>query len=403
MKPTNNTSSAEPDFTHPSPRSEPLRSILWCAINEGATDIHFDPIPKGKLVRFRVDGAIHEKLTVPREQCSRLLNQVKVAANLGIEKILAPEEAQILFQTDLGDHSIRVSTVPVANREAIHLHFEEASTRLIGLPEIGLGDEDLAIVQAALNTGRGMILVGGLTAAGKSTTLYALATALDVKSKITVSIEDPVELRLPGLRQIEVREKRGLTVAEGIRVALRMDPDAIAVGEIRDEESAAVAIRAALSGRLVTASVHAQNPAAMLDALQQLSVPPYVLGRAVSLLIVQDLVRKLCPACAGKVAILPDQAQLYESAQIEPPTHVYVSTGCEKCHHYGYRGRIGVFEVVRVDEQLRQAIALGALSSGEDDALGRACAQTLAADALQKASTGITSIDEALPMCLLRH
>ena len=374
---------------------EPLISILTDAIKEGATDIHLDPYDEGKHVRYRVDGVIHDKTPVPMSMRQRLLNQVKVLVDLDIDKSFVPEEGFISLEIDGVQHDMRVTIAPIADREAIHFRFLSSDRSLRDLTEIGMRDEDLEIIQQVIDAPYGMILVAGGTGAGKTTTLYSLANVLKSKRLVVTSIEDPVEFRLPHVRQLEVREKHGFAMHDGLRVILRMDPDVIVIGEIRDESSATTAARAGLSGQLVMATIHSRNPTMAVDALNSMNVPRYVIGGALRLIIQQNLVLRLCRNCRREVEVTREARDLFERHQVAVPQALHEAVGCSQCGDYGHKGRIAVFELTPVDLALGQEIAGGIgtkeLSSRFRDARSRSMGQ----DILHKVADGEVSLDVA--------
>jgi len=374
---------------------DPLLGILTEAIKEGATDIHLDPFDSGKYVRYRIDGVIHEKPPVPTSMRQRLLNQVKVLVDLDIDKSFVPEEGFISLEVGEVQHDMRVTIAPIGDREAIHFRFLSSDRNLRDLAEIGMRNEDLETVQQVIDAPYGMILVAGGTGAGKTTTLYSLASILKSRSLVVTSIEDPVEFHLPHVRQLEVREKHGFTMYDGLRVILRMDPDVIVIGEIRDEQSATTAARAGLSGQLVMATIHSRNPTMAVDALNNMNVPRYVIGGALRLIIQQTLVLRLCRNCTREAEVTGETRELFERNDMPVPQSVHEAVGCSQCGDYGHKGRIAVFELTPVDQALGQDIAggIGArdLSSRFRDARNRSMIQ----DILHKVADGDVSLDVA--------
>lgn len=375
--------------------SEPLQSIIRNAIEERATDVHLDPYENGKLVRFRIDGIVHEKEPIPIEYRKRILNQVKILTDLNIDKSFTAQEAFFTIKHEGIQHDIRVTIVPVDNRDAIHFRFLSAALLAPKINEIGLESDNLQLIQETLKSPSGLILVSGGTGAGKTTTMYSLADSLDLHSSIAASIEDPVEYRNAYIRQIEVDEEHGITMYEGLRTILRMDPDIILVGEIRDEASAVTAARAGLTGRLVIATIHARNAAMAIGALQHHSVPRFVVGGALRLVIQQDLVRRLCRECAQpSKPDLPTQ-KLFAQYTASVPNQIYEPVGCDRCKGYGYRGRIGIFEVTQIDQELGQDIA----SDLPQKEITKRCSlmrpHDSIVDVLRKVAQGIISVEVA--------
>jgi len=374
---------------------EPLLHVLIEAIDEGATDIHLDPYEGGKHVRYRVDGVIHEKTPIPISMRQRLLNQVKVLIDVDIDRSFVPEEGFVSLEIDGVEHDVRVTIVPVGDRDAIHFRFLSANRNLRGLGDIGMRGEDAEIVQRVIDAPYGMILLAGGTGSGKTTTLYSLANALKPQNLVVTSIEDPVEFRLPHVRQLEVREKHGFTMYEGLRVLLRMDADVVLIGEIRDEPSATTAARAGLSGQLVLATIHARNASMAVDALSNMNVPRYVIGGALRLIVQQTLVLRVCRACAREVDLTAEGRELFESHQLPVPQTVKEAVGCKECRDYGHRGRIGVFELTSIPHSLGQDIAAGLgtkeLSARFEEIRNRSIVQ----DVLYKVGDGDVSLSVA--------
>ncbi len=368
--------------------AEPLAGLLNRIITDRASDLHIDPVYEGVTIRFRINGIIRTAPTMPLELGERLLNQIKVAANLKLDGNMVPQEGLILLRDGGKSHDLRVTTAPILNREAAHLRFISADWRIDSLNQLGLSEHQLESISRERDAGSGLTLIAGSTGCGKTTTLYALVNAFDLTHKIGTSIEDPIEFRLDGLRQIEVNEEHGMTMSEGLRTLLRMDPDVIVVGEIRDEESAVIASRAALSGRMVMATIHAPDAAGAVLALENQGVPPYILGGALRLVIVQDLVPQLCPGCRKEIPISPELRSLYEEHEMESPEVEFQRNGCEACNGYGISGRIGVFQVATVDKAMGYEIGCGVSQHNLGVMFAKAGSKSLVHDALEKAALG---------------
>jgi len=377
----------------------PLADVVERAVNESATDIHIDMWGYEAVLRFRVDGAIQDKGRISYEEARRLINQIKVAANMDLATVLTRQESHFRWQREDRCRDIRATVVATAPRhEAAHL-------RLLTLPEqwrdvrnLGLGDREFQIIENVLRHPRGLVLIAGPTGSGKTTTLYSLTGLTDLRNQIAASIEDPAEFDLPYVRQLEINERRGFTMQEGLRTILRIDPDIVLVGEIRDAASATIAARAALVGRLVMATIHARDAATAIRAMRYLSVPDYVLGCALRLVIAQDLVRKLCPHCAQRRPVTGYERKLFESVQMAAPDAVYDPTGCDRCFRHGYRGRTGVFQVVGIDEELAHWLSAGQPVQALRDRITTLGARSLLSQGLEKAAKGITSMQELAPL-----
>jgi len=371
---------------------EPLVGILAEAIRERATDIHVDPYDEGKHERYRVDGLIHEKTPIPISMRQRLLNQVKVLINVSIDKSFVPQEGFFSLEIRGIQHDVRVTIAPVSDREAIHFRFLSSHSNLRDLGSIGMRASDQQTVQRVIEAPYGMVLVAGGTGSGKTTTLYALANMLRLRNLIVTSIEDPVEFRLPRVRQLEVSEKHGFAMYEGLRVILRMDPDVIVIGEIRDRQSATTAARAGLSGQMVMATIHARSPLMAVNALHSMDVPRYMIGGALRLIIQQNLVPRLCPECARYVELTTEARELFARNEVPIPKTVKEAVGCGKCRGYGHRGRIAVFELTPIGRSLGQAVAAGIGTDELSSRFADARSGSMIQDVLRKVADGDVSM-----------
>ncbi len=387
------TQSAAPELP------EPLRGFLERAIDERSTDLHFDEWEDGALVRFRVDGAVHVKERLTRGQADRVINQVRVAAELDIDTVRAPVEGHFRVRSGDRERNVRVTLVPTASRtHSAHLRLLTAPEDWRDIRRLGLAERDLEAIESAMRNPHGLVLAAGLTGSGKTTTLYALACLGEREQRIVVSIEDPVEFDLPRVRQLEVNESQGLTMEAGLRALLRMDPDILIIGEVRDRDSATIAAQAAMAGRLVLATVHGRDAAAAVESLHYLTVPNYVIGGALRLVIGQSLVRRVCEQCASTRPPAEYERALFKRARVPVPDAVREAAGCTDCNGYGYRGRIGVFEVVPIDDELGHWIARGQPQHAIRERFAAVSHGTIAADALRKAAAGLTSVREAMPL-----
>lgn len=379
---------------------DPLNTFILNAIYEEATDIHLHIVDGGMLVLFRVDGIVHEKRRLSREEGRRLLNQIKAAADLNISKSFAPQEGQMRWRDDdQQEKNIRVTIVPVSGEECAHLRILSMPEKDLEIANLGFSDEHLQSVTEALSSLSGLVLVTGITGSGKTTTMYSMTSSQDLNSLVAFSIEDPVEFRLPNSQQLEVNEDHGLTMYQGLRTILRMDPDLIMVGEIRDRDSAIVTARAAMSGRLVLATVHGQDAAAAVDALHYLGVPYYIISNSLRLIVAQKLIRKLCPACAEAREPYAEENDVFERAGIEIPKQIFDPVGCEQCNGYGYKGRIGIFETAVITPEAAHKIASGVHNEQLRQHFRDSGIVPLAIDGITKVAKGITSTQELFQRC----
>jgi type II secretory ATPase GspE/PulE/Tfp pilus assembly ATPase PilB-like protein len=376
-----------------------LHSLLWNAIIEKATDVHLHCVPDGVRVLHRVDGIIHPKLRLSPGDGRRLLNQLKSAAGLTVVRAYAPLEGQIVWPDEDRKWEIRVTFTPVGDQVSAHLRFLSARRDEWDLPNLGLLHTDQERISTSIRSLNGLVLVTGATGSGKTTTMYSLASLMDLQTTTAYSIEDPVEFRLPYAQQIEVDEVHGLTMHEGLRTILRMDPDLILVGEIRDPDSAIVAARAALSGRLVLATIHAQDAAGAVDALHYLGVPHHIIGSSLRLVIAQNLVRCLCPRCALPREADEGEKELFGRFSLALPENLQQTTGCGECNWYGYQGRTGIFEVAAIDDELTELISAGVSHRDLSHEVRRKGIRSMTHNGLEKAALGITTVEELARVC----
>ncbi len=378
---------------------DPLKTLIWNAVLEKATDVHLHSVPEGLRVLHRVDGMIHPKRVLPRVEGRKLLNQLKSAAGLTIVRSFAPIEGQIVWPDEDMRWEIRVTLTPVRDRESAHLRLLSVPRDEWDMSGLGLSITDQDKVSSIVHSPNGLVLITGATGSGKTTTMYSLASLMDLRTTTTYSIEDPVEFKIPYIQQIEVDERHGLTMHEGLRTILRMDPDLILIGEIRDADSALVAARAALSGRLVLATIHAQDAAGAIDSLHYLGVPYHVIGSSLRLVIAQNLIRCLCPNCTGSRETSDQERELFTQNRMEPPENLAQTIGCPECHGYGYQGRTGAFEVATMDDQMATLIRSGADHQQLLTCLRQQGTRSMFQDGLEKAAAGVTSIEEITRIC----
>ncbi|MCU0914731.1 MAG: Flp pilus assembly complex ATPase component TadA [Planctomycetes bacterium] len=404
---------------------DPLKTLIWNAVLEQATDVHLHCITEGLRVLHRVDGIIHPKLLLSAAEGRRLLNQLKSAAGLTIVRSFSPLEGQIVWPDENLHWEIRVTFTPVGNRESAHLRFLSVPRDQWDMSRLGFAPADQEKISTTIHSPNGLVLITGATGSGKTTSMYCLASLLDLRTTTTYSIEDPVEFKIPYIQQIEVDEYHGLTMHEGLRTILRMDPDLILVGEIRDGDSALVAARAALSGRLVLATIHAQDAAGAIDSLHYLGVPYHIIGSSLRLVIAQNLVRRLCRDCNQPRDMADAEREVFTQFGVEPPEHLWdrgahladwglertIDTntpaepvelqpiGCPECHSYGYKGRTGIFEVATIEGPMTSLIRSGADHQQLWNCLRQQGTRSMMQDGLEKVVAGVTSLEELTRVC----
>lgn len=381
-------------------RPDPFKTTVLNAIYENATDIHINKVDEGVLVLYRVDGMIHEKRLLSNGEGRTLINQIKTAAELDVVKSFVPQEGQIMWPDDETRRDIRVTIVPVGHdAESAHLRILSFPKEAWEIAHLGFSERHLEDVSSSINSMGGLILISGVTGSGKTTTMYSLASLLDLRANIAYSIEDPVEFRLSYAQQLEVDERHGLTMYEGLQTILRTDPDLVMVGEIRDRDSAVVASRAALSGRLVLATIHAQDAAGTVDALHYLGVPYYIISGSLKLIVAQTLVRKLCPSCAEAHPVSAEERELFERFGVHVTEEVLRARGCQRCGSYGYQGRMAIFEVAKIGADTAHLIADGVHQKQLRDHFRKIHTDPMLTDGLRKAAQGMTSMDELYRAC----
>lgn len=332
--------------------------ILLEAIDERASDVHIEPFERQLKIKYRIDGMLVEKAPSPKRLQAAIVSRIKIMANMNIAERFVPQDGHFEFAGRGGKVDIRVSTVPTIFGESVTLRILDRSASLIGLEELGMNSQTLAGFNQCLTKAHGIVLVTGPTGSGKTTTLYAALNKIYTPSLKIITIEDPVEYQLEGIIQMPVNPKRGLTFATGLRHIVRQDPDIVMVGEIRDRETADIAIRAALTGHLVFSTLHTNDAPGAVTRLIDMGVEPFLLASSLEAVLAQRLVRKVCSVC--KRAYNPDKnliSSLNQTVALPPGKELYSGQGCNECNQTGMRERTGIFELLRITEPLRQLIA----------------------------------------------
>lgn len=371
--------------------------ILEQAVREHASDIHLEPQEDEMDVRFRVDGILRKVMTVPKRLRSGVQSRIKVMANLDITERRRPQDGRMQLKVGDAEVDLRVSTLPTIHGEKIVARVLNKAHGLLSIDELGFSDQTTEQLLRILKLNQGMILVTGPTGSGKTTTLYGFLSHLNSVEKNIITIEDPVEYQLEGINQVQINPKVNLTFATGLRSILRQDPDIIMVGEIRDTETAEIAVRSALTGHLVLSTLHTNHTVATIARLLDMNIEPYLISSTVSAVISQRLVRKVCPDCRQAVP-LTDRLliQFIKSLNLPVPEVVYQGRGCPLCNDTGYFGRVAVEEVLIMNKRLRQAIDNCA---GEDE-LKQIAVQagmtTLQENAVKKLVDGVTTTEEII-------
>ncbi|MEM7310525.1 MAG: GspE/PulE family protein, partial [Planctomycetota bacterium] len=350
-------------------------------------------------VRFRIDGILYDMDPIPRKAQEAIVSRVKVMSKMDIAERRLPQDGRATIRIGDGEVDVRISTVPTTNGERIVMRLLDKTARLYTLNEIGLTAENEEMLRDYATWNHGIILVTGPTGSGKTTTLYGVLNEVDTTQKNVLTIEDPVEYSLPGISQVQVATKKGLTFAAGLRSFLRQDPDVMMVGEIRDLETAEVAIRAALTGHLVFSTVHTNDAASTITRMVDQGVEPYLVASSMVLVIAQRLVRTICPHCKVVMPINDEWAAKLRKVDLSPDLlngEIAYGEGCEECFHSGYSGRTAIYEFLPVEETLRTQIMNGATASEmKKSAIDRGLL-TLRKDGQGKIISGVSTPDEVL-------
>jgi type II secretion system protein E len=369
--------------------------IISQAIGERASDIHLEPFEQQMKVKYRIDGVLHEMPPPPKRFQAAIISRVKIMAGMDIAERYVPQDGHIRISLPQARVDIRVSTVPTVHGESVVMRLLNKSAILLELEDLGLTEQTYHNFSEMISRPYGIVLSCGPTGSGKSTTLYGALTKIYTSEKKIITIEDPVEYELDGINQIPVRPKRGLTFANGLRHIVRQDPDIIMVGEIRDVETAEIAIRAALTGHLVFSTLHTNDAAGAVTRLIDMGVEPFLVASSTQGILAQRLVRKLCKHCREPYA--PDQslAGEFQASNRALPEHIYRPKGCEDCHGRGYLGRTGIFELLTMTDEIH-ALILQRASTAEIRREALKTMTTMRQDGWRKISDGQTSVEEVL-------
>ncbi len=370
--------------------------MLAQAVEDGASDIHFEPQAKELMVRFRIDGVLHEIMSVPHRMQSGILSRLKIMANLDIAERRVPQDGRLGLVVGGKPVDVRVATLPTVYGEKIAMRLLDKSNVVLDLMELGFSEQALKRFQRSFTRPYGTILATGPTGSGKSTTLYAVLNLLNSPEKNVITVEDPVEYRIAGINQVQVNNKAGLTFASGLRTILRCDPDIIMIGEIRDRETAQIAIESALTGHLVLSTMHTNDAPGALSRLTEMGVEPFLTSSAVDCVLAQRLARRLCHECREPYKPTHEMLRTngFSPKALSEDLTLYRARGCPRCNNTGYKGRLGVYEVMVVSEAIRRLTVEGKSS----DEISRVAAaegmRTLREDGLERVLQGVTSMEE---------
>jgi type IV pilus assembly protein PilB len=366
-----------------------VHSVLSRAIEEEASDIHFEPGPKELVVRARIDGVTRELTTIPRSMQAAVTSRLKIMGELDIAERRLPQDGRVSIRFAQQPMDLRMAVLPTTYGEKIILRIAGVASKALGLSELGMSAEAEADFRRAIEQPYGAVLTCGPTGSGKTTTLYAALHVLNEPHRVLTTIEDPVEFQFPGITQVEVNMKSGLTFGRGLRTILRADPDVLLVGEIRDEETARIGVQAALTGHLVLSTLHAHNAASSIARLKDMGVEPNLLATSINCIVAQRLARRVCLDCRQPYDATGEEAE--ELASLGAG-QLYKAVGCPRCADTGYRGRVALYEVMPFQGKLR------ALVDGSTDQIFAAAVEqgmrTLREDGLRQSLAGVTTVDE---------
>ncbi len=390
----------EVDDASEKPAVHLANTIFNQAVRAGASDIHIEPQEKSMRVRFRIDGVLHDAMQPSKKLHPPLVSRIKVMANMDIAERRVPQDGRISLKIEDKAIDVRVATLPTAYGEKVTMRLLHRSSRLITLEELGFPLLELERYRRIVKRPYGFILVTGPTGSGKSTTLYATLSAINSIEKNIITVEDPIEYRLDGLNQVQVNVRAGLTFANGLRSILRSDPDIIMIGEIRDAETARIAVESALTGHLVFSTIHTNDAAGAITRLGDMGIETFLTASSLAGVVAQRLARILCPHCKEAYEINRDQILSnisdFPLDEGEEKLTLYRSKGCFRCSSTGYKGRVGVYELLLVNEEIRRLTLKHASSSEINDAAVAAGMTTLRQDGLRKVKQGITSVEEIM-------
>ncbi len=388
------------DVANKAPIIKLVNMLLFQALKLRASDIHLQPFPEHLQVRMRIDGILYDMEAIPKKAQEAITSRVKVMGKMDIAERRLPQDGRASIRIGDGEVDVRISTIPVNHGERIVFRILDKSAQIYTLDEIGLNQEGLRIIRRYLNYSHGMIFVTGPTGSGKTTTLDAGLLEMESKEKNIITIEDPIEYNLDTISQVQVNSKKGLTFAAGLRSFLRQDPDVMMVGEVRDRETAEIAIRAALTGHLVFSTVHTNDSASTITRLLDIEIEPYLVSSSLLLIIAQRLVRLICPTCKEEVE--PDEKTTFALEELNlsldnfPNRKVWKGMGCDDCFHSGFQGRTAIYEILPIDHEIQAQIVSQATATEIKKGAIRRGLRTLRMNGIDRVLTGKTTPSEIL-------
>lgn len=371
-----------------------VKKILTDAIKMKATDIHFDPTSDELVIKFRINGELNEYTTAPDNVKTNIITRIKILAGMNITDSLLPQIGAINFELDSKSHNMRVSSLPIIDGEKIVVHISNYAKYIKSISKMGFDNKDVKTIKEMLKEPQGIILITGTTNSGKTTTIYSLLKELNSKSNNIISIEDPIKMKIKGVNQVQISNEKGLTYRNLLKSVLLQDPNIISINELVDDETARMALRASLSGRLVISTMHTKTVYQTIDTLLNMDVENYLLGSNLVGIISQRLVKKLCPTCREKRKVSKYEAKIIKNILGEDVEELYYPKGCEECKN-GYIDQIPIAEVIKINDELRNAIS----NNKRRDLIRNIIYEennTIIKDGLQKAINGDTSFEEII-------
>ena len=371
-----------------------INAILTEAVKSNASDVHIETYEKRLVVRFRIDGVLREIVQPKRALAPLLVSRIKVMARLDIAEKRVPQDGRISLRVAGREVDIRVSTMPSANGERIVLRLLDKQAGRLALSSLGLSDRDFKMLKQLISRPYGIILVTGPTGSGKTTTLYGALSEINDRSRNILTVEDPIEYNLPGIGQTQVNTKVDMTFARGLRAILRQDPDVVMIGEIRDLETAEIAVQASLTGHLVLSTLHTNTAVGAITRLMDMGIEPFLISSSLIGILAQRLVRILCSHCKEAYKATEEHCEFMQVDAARPPT-IYRPKGCPECNQLGYRGRMGIYEIVDVNQDMQSLIHKRA-GELELERQARHRGPSIHADGVAKVLQGLTSVEEVL-------
>lgn len=392
----------ESEETKDAPVVKLVNTIIGNAVILKASDIHIEPFEDIVRIRARVDGQLQKMLEIPKNSHNSLVTRIKILANLNIAEKRVPQDGRILTRVNGKEVDLRVSVLPTINGEKVVIRILARNMELIDKQKLGMRNDDLVKLESILSNPYGIILVTGPTGSGKSTTLYAVLSELNTMQQNIITVEDPVEFSINGINQVNVNVKAGLTFASGLRSILRQDPDVIMVGEIRDGETAEIAVRASITGHVVLSTLHTNDAPSTVARLVDMGIEPYLISTSVTGVIAQRLVRKNCPKCSHEYVPKEREREILGIKDNED-IKLIKGEGCPYCNGTGYKGRVGIYEILDINKEVRETISLGENSDKIRECAIKNGMKTLKDACVEHVLEGITTVDELMRVAFLKE